>query len=244
MAEDAASPTSMILGYLSSKGLPPSSANVRAALQLNATNPGLIPGLSNEAPPPAEAPQAPVGGVGQGGGGVKLPTPPMPPGYVAPNTRSPGEGAMTGGGGAVPPPTDDSQGGGLMSQLIPYILSAVGAGGAGLGAYGMSKLGNSAAPTAPATPTAPPEPLRLAAPEPQPEPQPRAIRPASNTESGPPINMPPDTRVASPTQVGPHMSSGVGHSVPTTPGAKFPTGAGLDWGKILGTAGRVAKGIR
>src|SRR5580765_2440546 len=45
---EVASPTTLVLRYLQSKGIPPSSANVRAALEANARDPGVIPGLRSD----------------------------------------------------------------------------------------------------------------------------------------------------------------------------------------------------
>ena len=47
-ASPTASPTTKVLAYLRTKGIPPSSANVRAALEANARDPGVIPGLRSD----------------------------------------------------------------------------------------------------------------------------------------------------------------------------------------------------
>lgn len=94
----------LLANYLASRGLPPTGANVSAALNANAQNPGTVPGLENMAPvsgqqygPPAPAPAlTPATGVpssrGGGGGGRSstrpLPIPPVPPG-VQPGTGEP-----------------------------------------------------------------------------------------------------------------------------------------------------------
>lgn len=49
------SPTALVFDYLQSKGMQPTSENVRRALEANARNPGAIAGLVNEAPDPADA---------------------------------------------------------------------------------------------------------------------------------------------------------------------------------------------
>jgi len=94
--DDPNSPTSLILAFLQSKGLPPTSANVRQALEMNAREPGTIPGLTNMAPGPAEPQQqSPVrGNIDNMGSSANrgqpqsapapvsaqpLPTPPIPP---------------------------------------------------------------------------------------------------------------------------------------------------------------------
>ena len=134
---DPQSPTAMVMAYLSSKGLPPTSQNVSRALQMNAENPGMIPGLTNQAPPPPDAMPS-RGGPGAGrpapqqqaqrppnstqsqGG---LPVPPIPPAQVPPVSS----GALNGGGGATaqqPPQQEDSWLNNLMSML------GIGVGGA------------------------------------------------------------------------------------------------------------------
>ena len=50
----SASPTTLVLNYLKSKGIKLTGANVRSALEGNAQNPGLIAGLGNENPDPAD----------------------------------------------------------------------------------------------------------------------------------------------------------------------------------------------
>ena len=47
-ASPTASPTTKVLAYLRSKGMPASSANVRAALEANARDPGVIEGLRSD----------------------------------------------------------------------------------------------------------------------------------------------------------------------------------------------------
>ena len=63
--------------YLQSKGVPPSSANVRAALEANARDPGVIPGLRSDTPATEADDQAAMratgkGGVVGGGGGSSV----------------------------------------------------------------------------------------------------------------------------------------------------------------------------
>jgi hypothetical protein len=89
-AVDTLSPTTLILNYLQSKGLPPNAENIRRTLMANASDPSLIPGLRNDVPGAGGAdagnPKT-SGAVGKGGnaatriegGGNALPVPPIPP---------------------------------------------------------------------------------------------------------------------------------------------------------------------
>ena len=104
-----ASPTALILSYLQSKGLPPTSANVSQALQLNASNPGVIPGLVNQAPPPPDPQPAPTRSPVP-----SAPQPPMPP------QTGPQPGPNPGPHGE--PPTQPDQNPGLGARLWEAIL--------------------------------------------------------------------------------------------------------------------------
>jgi hypothetical protein len=130
-----------VLRYLQSKGIPPSSANVRAALEANARDPGVIPGLRNDTAATEAEDQAAMRGrsgpsVGQSGnaagrveGGGNSATPPdrsqapdtakttsAQPGYTETGIpQMPGEGDLPGSG------------------IWPALLGGAGAGG--LGAY-------------------------------------------------------------------------------------------------------------
>lgn len=126
-APDPQSPTSLILGYLSSKGLPPTSANVRSALELNSANPGVIGGLVNQAPPApdsvasvAPSPAAPSAPPQQAQ--ADMPVPPIPPA----------------GGPQAGPAAVGGDNGGLISSLITAIL---GGGGATLAANLRPRIG-------------------------------------------------------------------------------------------------------
>lgn len=129
------SPTSLVLGYLASKGLPPSTENVRRALEANQRDPSIIPGLTND-----------VAGVDPTGGqaprGNNLPVPPIPPNNratgggepqttSAPPSGSVGSGAQSSGdlsnGGLG---TDDSS---ILGPLGALITT-------GLGLWGASRM--------------------------------------------------------------------------------------------------------
>jgi hypothetical protein len=93
---DPQSPTTLIMAYLASKGLPPTPQNVSRVLQMNAQQPGLIPGLVNQAPPPPDA-QATATGQQTNQQPIQpqqpqqqMPTPPMPPApQAAPSASAP-----------------------------------------------------------------------------------------------------------------------------------------------------------
>src|SRR4051812_24325363 len=76
---------SLIRSYLASKGLQSNGENIRRALEGNAANSGLIPGLVNSTPSTEADDQAAMaaaarGRAGAGGGNTSaLPTPPLPP---------------------------------------------------------------------------------------------------------------------------------------------------------------------
>src|SRR5215472_2839699 len=82
----------LLTQYLASRGLPPSGANVSAALNANAQNPGTVPGLENMSPvsgqqygPPAPAPPlTPATGVpaSRGGGGGGRSSTPANKGFI------------------------------------------------------------------------------------------------------------------------------------------------------------------
>lgn len=149
------SPTAAITGYLRSKGLQPTSENVRRTLEANAANPGMIPGLTNQAPPSAEeappqaprrsapsvAPPSPVSGGEAMGPEMPMPTPPMSP-------TSPGSPVPTADVQAST--STDGSGGGLNINLGEAILGALGAAGGGMGSAYLFNLlrGRTAAPQA------------------------------------------------------------------------------------------------
>lgn len=63
-----ASPTTMVLQYLKARGYTPSSENVRRALEANARDPGVIPGLRSDRPATDAEDQAAMRAAGAGGG--------------------------------------------------------------------------------------------------------------------------------------------------------------------------------
>lgn len=128
-ASDPRSATSLIHGYLASKGLPLTGENVRRALEANAANPGTISSpeggqLINQGPPGPGAANAAV----RSPGGSGIPTPPIPPVFDAPGTTDAG-----GGGGG--PSTTSAAGGGNTSA------APTGAGGGTSGVGGMPTSG-------------------------------------------------------------------------------------------------------
>jgi hypothetical protein len=142
--------------------LQPTSENVRRALEGNAANPGLIPGLVNSTPSTEADDQAAMAraraGSGGGGSTSALPTPPVPPQQTAQQTTL--------------PPLDTGDGNDVAMQILRGL--GLGAGGsalagAALGA-GRRMMGNRSA-GAPGEPNvniaAPPgePPLSLAGPE-------------------------------------------------------------------------------
>lgn len=156
-SQQVLSPTTMVMNYLQSKGMQPNNPNfaqaIRAALEQNARQPGLIPGLENQAPPaPDPASAVAAQGQPQGGSGAgALPTPPMPPAGGPPPVSGSGDGNTS---------AQPASSGGL--QIGP-IGAAVAAGlpAAALG-YGAARMmgGASGGPPMPMTPgsAAPPMP--------------------------------------------------------------------------------------
>lgn len=155
------SPTSLVLGYLASKGLPPSTENVRRALEANQRDPSIIPGLTND-----------VAGVDPTGGqtprGNNLPVPLIPP-----NNRATGGGEPQ----TTSAPPSGSVGSGAQSSGDlsdgQDALDPIGALGAlittGLGLWGASRMagggGSAVAGGMPAPAGAP----QLGGPEPMPQ---------------------------------------------------------------------------
>ena len=160
---DVQSPTALVLQYLQSKGLQPTAQNVSAALQMNASNPGVIAGLTNQAPPPPDAPmsrgqpQAPQQAPQQ----QRMPVPPMPPDTPPPPLPpQAGVGPVASGGadaipapGQPPAPTDNN----FLMQLVTAILGGGAVGGAALGARHLMRPGMSAPPPVSAPVSAPPQ---------------------------------------------------------------------------------------
>lgn len=110
---DTLSPTSMVLNYLRSKGMQPTSENVRRTLEANARDPSLIPGLRNDVPATEaddQAAMAAARGGARGGGGRPLPVPPIPPAdgggdqrtSAAPSTGGTADTGAMGGSGIGP----------------------------------------------------------------------------------------------------------------------------------------------
>ncbi len=83
----ALDPTQLVHQFLAAQGLQPTAENVRRALTANAANPGYIPGLVNQEPPPPDATPTQVSGGGnkpattngQPNKTAEMPTPPVPP---------------------------------------------------------------------------------------------------------------------------------------------------------------------
>ena len=140
-------PTAIIHEYLRKFGLQPNAENVRRVLEANANNPDLIPGLRNDAPPPADTVSSGAGGkagargvgsapIASGTGNEALPTPPIPP-SAPPDENLP-----------IPPippgaPNGAQAGGeGDMSWIVPAISALLAGGGALGGAYGAHRMMN------------------------------------------------------------------------------------------------------
>lgn len=131
------SATQLVGKYLASKGLPVTGENVRRALEMNASNPGVIPGLVNQAPPPPDnvgpqttqstgaAKRQPAlqtqGGTHEVGSGVK-PTAPR---------------AASDSAASAPQPQAQAQGGGLLQSIAALIMG----GGAGGGLAALMRNG-------------------------------------------------------------------------------------------------------
>jgi hypothetical protein len=141
------SPTALVQAYLASKGLPLTAQNVSRVLQMNATNPGVIPGLTNQAPPPPDAPQVPQARrpqsqpqpQAQPQAQEPLPTPPIPPSTI------PGASAPTTASSSSTTAPQQDEGHSWLASLLETILG----GGAGilgghtaLGRNGAEPMGN------------------------------------------------------------------------------------------------------
>ena len=132
---DVKSPTTIVLNFLRSKGMPPSGANIRTALEQNAREPGYIPGLGNDAPGTDSGP--PVGSKpasGPSGKGSAIPTE-VPLDRRGDQTTSAPPPSATGGTG----------GGGMDTSNIGKMISlGLGIPGAAyVGARGFGALGGS-----------------------------------------------------------------------------------------------------
>lgn len=111
-----ASPTTMVLQYLKSRGFQPSSENVRRALEANQRDPGVIPGLRSDRPATDAEDQAAMaaargGSVGGGAGG----------------------GGLVREGGSW-----DTSSGSPNTSAAPSAANTGAAGGSGIGPLGMS----------------------------------------------------------------------------------------------------------
>lgn len=251
--------------YLASKGLPMTGENIRRALEQNASNPGLIKGLVNQAPPPSDSQATP----NRSGGSARptqrsqpqtkqqqpLPVPPIPPPQQQPVAQ------------------DSASGGGnMLSQLAQAILG----GGAGVGL--MHLLGGRGGSEAPIGELGIPYPQQatgqLPSPAPQigeqrqigaPSPSPSPVGgpaeiggPAKLSQlSGPqspvagvnPIGPPqplPSEPIAMPRNTGQSMvMQGAPVSTAMTGGGRVASPVelphGIDWGKILGELGHVVR---
>lgn len=259
------SATQLVGKYLASKGLPVTGENVRRALEMNASNPGVIPGLVNQAPPPPDnvgpqttqsnggARRQPAlqtqGGTHEVGSGVK-PTAPR---------------AASDSAASAPQPqnqTQSSDGNGLLQSIAALIMG--GAGGAGLGALlgrggsaqpaaPVASVGQPAQLPAPAQIEAPREPLPVSGPAPMPQISDRNMVGEGVNPVGPPqpgrIAPGPSSQV--PAQMNPEMKT-MG-----APSAGWPAGTenftapktelsqGINWSKVLGeVAGGAGKVLR
>lgn len=235
------SATQLVGKYLASKGLPVTGENVRRALEMNASNPGVIPGLVNQAPPPPDsvgsqtttssgaAKRQPAlqtqGGTHEVGSGVK-PTAPRAASDSAASAPQPQAQAQSGGGN------------GLLQSIAALIMG--GAGGAGLGA--LLGRGGSAQPAAPVASIGPvaqlPAPAQIEAPrEPLPVSGPAPMLQISDRnmvgEGVAPVAAPQPGR----------MATGPSSPVPAPAPVELPHG--VDWTKVLGeVAGGAGKVLR
>lgn len=129
------SPTQLVMAYLASKGLPPTAQNVSRALQMASTNPGVIPGLSTQAPP---VPDAPASTSKQSSGAGGMPVPPQPPQQAMPTPPIPPQQDQqqpTQPQVQPQPQAPSSDGGGGSNWLTGILQSLLGGGAAvGLGA--------------------------------------------------------------------------------------------------------------
>lgn len=133
-----------VAAYLASKGLPMTGENVRRALEQNASNPGLIKGLVNQAPPPPDE---------QGGAGptsnqpgsaaaslsqrMQQATPQQQPSQpITPQVMSDSAASQSGADGG------NGGGGNFLSKLAQMILG----GGAGAGLAHLFTRGSGASP--------------------------------------------------------------------------------------------------
>lgn len=133
---DAQSPTALILAYLASKGLPPTAQNVSQVLQLNTQNPGVIPGLTNQAPPAPDAPAST-----SNPSSPTIPVPPQPPQQAMPTPPIPPQQQAAQIQGQ--PPQQEQGGSNWLTGLLQSILG----GGAAVGLGAMrpniqSSMGN------------------------------------------------------------------------------------------------------
>lgn len=235
---DQSSATQLVGAYLSSKGLPMTGENIRRALEQNASNPGLIKGLTNYAPPTGDTSE-PQGGNSRASSGATRPQPKLATeggkvGSGAPPTapRAASDSAMS-----RPQPQAQADGGG--NNILQSIAQLILGGGAGAGIGHILFGGRSGAPQSP--PTAMPglnipvpgsEP-RLGGGQPQ-LPAPQAALPApaaigSPAQVGGPAPMPqisdrnmvPGVNPVGPPQPG-RMEAGPSMPIPPTP---MPQGA-------------------
>lgn len=221
---DSASPTSLIMNYLKAqgklRGAGPSSADVRAVLEENARNPGTVPGLTNYAPPGADAAAT---------GGRAMPVPPIPPGVGGPdqsNTASaPGETPRGSGDPttSAPPPGGDANSD-MMRALAATGLLGSGVGAAILGGRNLPTTGTPGMPT-PGGSVPPP------------------VDPGAGVQGAPPLELPPQPgRVmqgiagneVSPAAVGIDRAT---ENAPLVSGIKPPPEASLPPGPTQPTAG-------
>ncbi len=115
--DDPLSPTTIIRQYLAQNKMPLTPENYRRVLEGNANNPGLIPGLTSNAPTSEAQDQADMKAAASrsGGGGQPLPTPPIPP-FIEQMLSQADAGMSTGrptqigrDASTIPPPPPDAR---------------------------------------------------------------------------------------------------------------------------------------
>lgn len=266
---DQSSATQLVGAYLASKGLPMTGENIRRALEQNASNPGLIKGLVNQAPPPPDAQGGAAPTSNQRGSAPDSLAARM---HQAEPQQQPQ--AMSDASHPMPQAQPD-QGGGMLSSLAQMILG----GGAGAGLAHLLMGGGGGAPPMgqlgiPIPTGGGPSPALGNGPAALPAPQAQLPPPASvggPAQVGGPAPMPqiaPDNLASGVNPIGPpqpgRMQPGPSSPVPpppmpqgAAPASNIATGAPvsiaprqagadaadlgghMDWGKILGDVGRV-----
>lgn len=117
---DQLSPTTLVLNYLRTRGYQPSSENVRRALEADARDPGVIPGLRTDRPATEAEDQAAMRAAGVGGGRR---TPYVPSGTGSPSDTTPITDTSSGSGSqttSAPP----AGGGGPSTDALGWMVAA------------------------------------------------------------------------------------------------------------------------